>query len=276
MGASPCILAGSAGPLFAIHITPENAELRRQEGVLYLPPFAEEMNRCRRMASMLARFLAERGFGVLILDLFGTGDSAGNFEDARWEAWRGDAEAAVLWMAAQGYRRISLVGLRLGACLALPTATAPGMNDLLSRIVLWQPVTQGETFLNQFLRIRIAAGMSDAGDREKETVKALRRHLTGGAALEVAGYLLTPDIAAAIDKLDIGHLALDCDRPLTWIELGSGTEPGPASQRIIEWLGSGGIEVDARVLPGEPFWNIEETTLVPALWQETAAVLEGP
>ncbi len=276
MGASPCILAGSAGPLFAIHITPENAELRRQEGVLYLPPFAEEMNRCRPMASMLARFLAERGFGVLILDLFGTGDSGGNFEDARWEAWRGDAEAAVLWMAAQGYRRISLVGLRLGACLALQTATAPGMNDLLSRIVLWQPVTQGETFLNQFLRIRIAAGMSDAGDREKETVKALRRHLTGGAALEVAGYLLTPDIAAAIDKLDIGKLALDCDRPLTWIELGSGTEPGPASQRIIEWLGSGGIEVDARVLPGEPFWNIEETTLVPALWQETAAVLEGP
>lgn len=276
MGASPCILAGSAGPLFAIHITPENAELRRQEGVLYLPPFAEEMNRCRRMASMLAHFLAERGFGVLILDLFGTGDSAGNFEDARWEAWCGDAEAAVLWLAAQGYRRISLVGLRLGACLALQTATAPGMNDLLSRIVLWQPVTQGETFLNQFLRIRIAAGMSDAGDREKETVKALRRHLTGGAALEVAGYLLTPDIAAAIDKLDIGHLALDCDRPLTWIELGSGTEPGPASQRIIEWLGSGGIEVDARVLPGEPFWNIEETTLVPALWQETAAVLEGP
>ena len=29
-------------------------------------------------------------------------------------------------------------------------------------------------------------------------------------------------------------------------------------------------------LPGEPFWSIEETTLVPALWQETAAVLQGP
>ena len=276
MATSPCILTGQAGPLFALHVTPETAENARQDAVLYLPPFAEEMNRSRRMASLLARTLADKGLGVLILDLFGTGDSAGNFEEARWETWCADAETAFNWLADQGYRRISLVGLRLGACLALHTAGGLRNNDLLSQIVMWQPVAQGETFLNQFLRIRIAAALSEDGPGEKETVKVLRERLLDGETLEVAGYPLTPEMAAAIDALDIADLALGCAKPLAWLELGSGAEPRPASRKSIDRMSSSGIRVDARVIPGEQFWNIEETRLVPALWQETAAVLQRP
>ncbi len=276
MATSPCILTGHAGSLFALHVTSEAAKTAGQEAVLYLPPFAEEMNRSRRMASMLARTLADKGLGVLILDLFGTGDSAGNFEDARWETWCGDAETAFHWLGNQGYRRISLLGLRLGACLALKTADALRNNDLLSQIVMWQPVTQGESFLNQFLRIRIAAALSENGPGKQETVKVLRESLLDGETLEVAGYLLTPQMAAAIDALDIADLALGCAKPLAWLELGSGAEPRPASRKHLDQMGSSGIKVDVRVVRGEPFWSIEETTLVPALWQETAAVLQGP
>lgn len=276
MGVTPCTLIGPAGPLFAIHITPEDAEKRRDEAVLYLPPFAEEMNRSRRMATLLARALADEGLGVLILDLYGTGDSAGDFEEAGWSIWCQDVEAACLWLAEQGYRKVSLVGLRLGACLALQAATAAHLQNLLAHIVLWQPVASGETFLNQFLRIRIAAGLGETGGSEKESVKELRTRLSQGTTLEVAGYHLTSDMAAAIAALDLGELARTCGRPLTWLELGSGTDPSPASKRIIEGLYAGGLEVNARVLAGEPFWSIEETTLVPALWRETAAVLTGP
>jgi hypothetical protein len=104
----------------------------------------------------------------------------------------------------------------------------------------------------------------------------LRESLLDGETLEVAGYPLTSQMAAAIDALDIADLALGCAKPLAWLELGSGAEPRPASRKHLDQMGSSGIKVDVRVVPGEPFWSIEETTLVPALWQETAVVLQRP
>ena len=56
--------------------------------VLYLHPFAEEMNKCRPMLALTARQLAARGVQVLAVDLHGTGDSSGEFRDARLEQRR--------------------------------------------------------------------------------------------------------------------------------------------------------------------------------------------
>ncbi len=275
MGVTPCTLEGPKGSLFAIHVTPETTAANRGEAVLYLPSFAEEMNRSRRMAALSARELAARGIATLILDPFGTGDSAGNFEDASWQTWCGDTESACVWLTDRGYERISLLGLRLGACLALQAAAAPNVKAKISKAILWQPVLKGSTFLSQFLRIRVAAGLGNADTVDKETVKDLRAQLNEGHALEVAGYRLTSELAAAVDCLDFAELALAAGLPLTWCELGAGPEPSPASQNVIERLRAGGIEVDCRVVPGEPYWSIEETTLAPALWQETVAVLAG-
>ena len=48
------------------------------------------MNKSRRMAALQARAFAEMGFGVLQIDLFGCGDSSGDFSDARWDIWKQD------------------------------------------------------------------------------------------------------------------------------------------------------------------------------------------
>lgn len=58
--------------------------------VLYIHPFAEEMNKSRRMAARQARLLASSGFCVLQMDLLGCGDSSGVFEDATWDLWLKD------------------------------------------------------------------------------------------------------------------------------------------------------------------------------------------
>ena len=50
--------------------------------ILYIHPFAEEMNKSRRMAALQARALAKAGYAVLQLDLLGCGDSSGDFGDA--------------------------------------------------------------------------------------------------------------------------------------------------------------------------------------------------
>src|SRR5688500_5815022 len=58
--------------------------------VLLLPPFAEEMNKSRRMCALLARGLAADGWRVVRIDLLGCGDSAGSLRDASWEQWCDD------------------------------------------------------------------------------------------------------------------------------------------------------------------------------------------
>ncbi len=106
-------LAGSRGALFAVYHPPA-AGMTSRSGVLCAPPFAEELNKSRRMIAQQARRLAAAGFGVLIPDLYGTGDSAGDFGDARWEIWREDLARCAVWLRQRGHESLILWGVRLG------------------------------------------------------------------------------------------------------------------------------------------------------------------
>ncbi len=125
--------------------------------IIYIHPFGEEMNKSRRMAAMQARTFAAMGFGVLQIDLFGCGDSSGEFSDARWDIWKQDVSFARNWLENRISAPVSLWGLRLGALLALDFARSQA--ETIDRIILWQPVINGESFLNQFLRLRMANEM---------------------------------------------------------------------------------------------------------------------
>ena len=65
---------------------------------MYFPPFAEELNKSRRMVSMQARQFCHTAYAVLIVDLFGTGDSEGNFGDTDWEILQNDMCVALRWL----------------------------------------------------------------------------------------------------------------------------------------------------------------------------------
>src|SRR5215469_17330088 len=98
-------LPGPAGDLFAIYHSPAPSTRDRGD-VVYVHPFAEEMNHSRHLISTLARQLSRYGLGVLMVDLYGCGDSAGDFAEARWETWKEDVAAAVRWLHGRGRRRI--------------------------------------------------------------------------------------------------------------------------------------------------------------------------
>ena len=141
----PFFLAGAAGPLFCLQLAPAPGMTPRG-ALLYLPPFAEEANRSRRMAVLQARRLAARGWPVLLLDPFGTGDSAGAFHEARWELWLADAARAAAWLATRWPGgSVTLWGLRLGALLApasrrlLDAQPAAGGPHLASQAVAGEP-----------------------------------------------------------------------------------------------------------------------------------------
>ncbi|HEX3544845.1 MAG TPA: alpha/beta hydrolase, partial [Candidatus Acidoferrum sp.] len=114
-------LSGTAGNLFAMYYPPKETDADPGD-VLYVPPFAGEMFASRNLIAAVARNLASAGMGVLTVDLFGCGDSDGDFSDARWEIWRDDLAAAVAWLQEQGRDRLILWGLRLGALLAMDFA----------------------------------------------------------------------------------------------------------------------------------------------------------
>jgi exosortase A-associated hydrolase 2 len=267
----PVTLDGVDGPVFAIHHPPERTQ-RISRSVLYLPPFAEELNRSRRMAALQARSLAAVGIGTLVLDPYGCGDSGGDFRDARWQTWRDDTARAVLWMRQRGYETVALLGLRLGALLALDVAG--GSAQRIDHVVLWQPVLRGEQMVTQFLRLRLAADLS--GDtRTRDNTLEIRRSLATEKTVEIAGYDLHHDLVSAIDKLKLADLGIACKAPIDWIEVVSqpSQTPSPAHEQIIGRWRQAGIELKQHRAVGDPFWALQETTIAPAVLSLTSEIL---
>lgn len=233
--------------------------------VLMLPPFAEEMNMSRRMTYLTGRAFAAAGYGFLALDLTGTGESSGDFADARIDIWQDDARAGLTWLHDKTGHAPILMGLRAGALLAASLqAEAP--------LVLWQPVGNGETMINQFLRIRIAAALT--GNAEKETTKGLRALWQAGDGVEIAGYEISPALADGFDALRLADMAPPADTPIIWIETGSEERgPSPASQRVIDAWSEKSVKMRTHLCPGDPFWTIQETTTAPAMIDVTLNAL---
>ena len=274
----PFFLDGADGPLFSIHYPPA-AEGTPRGALLFVPPFAEEMNRARRMVVLQARRLAALGFHVLLLDLYGTGDSAGDFGETRWEGWLKDVGHAKQWLGEQSGLPVTLWGLRTGCLLAAEYQRQNEENP--SHLLFWQPVANGQLFLTQFLRLKIAAAMSagaEGGEEKGPGTKALRQGLLDGQALEIAGYDLSPGVARGLDAARLGKAAPVAGSSAIWLEVGQAEDSSlpPASQAVVEAWREAGVEVLASKISGSSFWSIEETTLVPALWQKTEEALLAP
>src|SRR5687768_14938162 len=131
-------IAGSRGRLLAVVRRPSAAACN---AVLIVPPFAEEMNKSRHLFTEIADALIESGVATVVVDLFGTGDSEGEFSDADWTVWKSDLAAAVQWARSQQITITKLLAVRLGCALGCEAARDNGWK--LERSLLWQPVVSG-------------------------------------------------------------------------------------------------------------------------------------
>jgi exosortase A-associated hydrolase 2 len=270
--AQPFFLDGEAGVRFCLYHPPAGNSCRG--AVLYVHPFAEEMNKSRRMAALQARELAELGFGVLQIDLYGCGDSSGDFGDARWDIWKRDLALAQRWLADKHAMPLHLWGLRLGALLALDYAA--GAAAAPASLALWQPVLSGKVFLTQFLRLRVANAMlSDDKDAGSGTA-ALRAQLDAGQTLEIAGYDLAPGLAAAIDALDLAKMA-PASGPVHWFEVVPAADRPlpPGAARVSAAWATSGTDLHTHLVACPPFWATQEITESPALLQATSSLFSA-
>lgn len=240
--------------------------------VVYVHPFAEEMNKARRMAAMQSRALADSGLAVLQMDLLGCGDSAGDFGDASWDAWVADVQAACV-LARELFGRdwpraacppMWLWGLRAGSLLAC--AASAGMPETIN-LLFWQPTPVGKAVLQQFLRLKVAAAMGQA--EGKSVSEQLRADLSAQRHVEVAGYRLGPRLASGLERAVLEPPVLA--GRLLWMETSARDDLSllPASQGVIARWKAAGLHVQSHVAAGPAFWNTVEIEDAPALLSAT-------
>ena len=272
--------------------------------VLYIHPFAEEMNKARRMAALQSRALAQAGFSVLQIDLHGCGDSSGDFGDASWQGWVDDVLQGCQWLRARaGCKATSgaittvipgvktsampgktfndgvpdvplwLWGLRAGCLLAVAAA---GQMRQPCHFLFWQPPTSGKLLLQQFLRLKVAGELM--GGQAKGVMQAMRQQLAEGESVEIAGYMLGPDLANGLEQALLAPphkvTTLPAQR-VAWFELSTREDASlsPVSAQAISQWQSAGFQVSSACVPGPSFWQTTEIEDAPALIEATLKAL---
>lgn len=263
--------ASGGGQRFCLH-HPAEGPLKRGQ-MLYLHPFAEEMNKSRRMAALQARTLAQAGYEVLQLDLLGCGDSSGDFGDASWEAWVEDALLGCRWLRDQAPPApLWLWGLRAGCLLA---TAALGRLETPAHLLLQQPPASGKPLLQQFLRLKVAGEMLDGAG--KGAMAGLRESLERGEAVEIAGYRLAPALAQGLEAAKLEPPPRAAPARLIWLELSSRPEAQwtPVAQQGQQRWREAGWQLEAELVPGPAFWQTSEIEEAPGLLATSLRALEA-
>lgn len=264
----PFFLPASGGQRYCLlHLPPPG---RRARGaIVYVHPFAEELNKSRHVSAAQARVFAAAGYCVLHIDLFGCGDSDGEFDEARWDIWHNDLHLACAWLAQRVDGPLTVWGLRLGALLALDFANRAPLP--LARLLLWQPELDGRRSIDRFLRLRLASNMLAGGTREAPG--QARAALENGASVEVAGYLLAPALALAIDG--VSAAALLPTVPVYWLEYQAPQQactpmlPSLPSPALAQQWREQGAAVHVASFGDGPFWHSGELLACPQLLDAT-------
>jgi alpha/beta superfamily hydrolase len=243
---NPFFFGRSARQLFGAYDPAESQN--RDQAIVLCPALGDDYLFAHPSYRLLARQLAGAGFDVLRFDYLGTGDSAGDFEDASQEQWLEDIQSAITEARDLSQAsRVGLVGLRYGASLA---ATVARDNPDVEHLVLWDPIISGERYLDEIGAASIepsnevdAAGVvmtaSIRADIAKVTIDSFAAPLP--RTLITASGLTTSDSDALLSHLKAQHV--DCmlehspDEPV-WRErrVGAGALSVATVRGILSWL----------------------------------------
>ena len=136
----------SSKKLLGIYTPPSTTPVN-DVAVLLCYPFGQEYMRAHMAFRQLASMLSRQGLPTMRFDYYGTGDSYGESNEIALSVWQENIQLAIDELKSMvGCSQIYLVGLRLGAAIA---AKVSAVRTDVKRLVLWDPIIQGEAYLEE-------------------------------------------------------------------------------------------------------------------------------
>jgi alpha-beta hydrolase superfamily lysophospholipase len=162
-------------------------------GVVLVHPLGPEYVPAYPALQQLALRLSRAGVHVLRFDLYGAGDSGGELGEGALSDWQDDLQLAAEELRAMAnVRQVTLVGLRLGATLAV-LAQRAGLHA--DRLALWAPVLHGAGYLAEL------RALEDAYTRH--ALPAPREAVARGPRFEVLGCPISEALEDELSALDL-------------------------------------------------------------------------
>jgi pimeloyl-ACP methyl ester carboxylesterase len=245
---------GACRHLFGVRDDP-STDTNRIGAVVLCYPYGQDYLYAFRPFRALATRLARRGFSVLRFDYTGTGDSAGDIEDASVQQWTSDVADAIKEMRLEGHASVSVVGFGLGATLG---ATAAVRYGAVANLVLWEPVIDGAEYLFE-LRARHRRWVERVAQELPHSRKLLTTH-------DLLGSRLTQTLRTDLERLSARSLKSRPARDILII----GTEERAADVELACRLRELGANAEVRrlqdqtlpsMIPGEPLGAVPSRIL---------------
>jgi len=189
---NPFYFGTSAKPLYGVYHPPRGGEAR-DHGVVLCYPMGQEYMRAHRAFRQLALLLSKRKFHVMRFDYYGTGDSAGDDEAGDLDQWTEDISTAVDELRdTANVKRVSLIGLRVGAALATDLCAR---RDDIDSVVMWDPIWDGRRYLEELLECNRG--------RPEYDIDRARAMLDGPESIGIMGFPVTARMRSGLHRLDL-------------------------------------------------------------------------
>ncbi len=193
---NPFYFGNPEKPLFGVYHPPKiQQNLNGNKGVLLCYPQAREYEMTHWAMRRLADMLSKAGVHVLRFDYSGTGDSAGNYSSGSLTQWKADIRIAMNELKDTAWvKKVSLVGLRLGATLAALVAEETEVENL----VLWDPVVNGKDYMKELRNIQKDLSLSPY-----YLPKFASNGLNGNGPGQLLGYPSSHELDSSIEEIDL-------------------------------------------------------------------------
>lgn len=254
--ATPAVVRGPEG--FNAASTPQ----RCSHGLVFIPPLLEEMNRSRRLLTLLTSALAAQDCLTLLPDLPGTGESGQSLADTRWDDWLDSIADCMDWMAARA-TALQLCGLRGGALVAQAALGRDFAGNRQMAFTALAPVRSGTHHVRHWLRVRTAASREIGPE---VTMDALKTQISNGQPVQLAGYDCPAGLLQMLETQVWRPDVLEGRRTLL-IDVGQAASAG---------LPVTSDQLPAQIIDGPQVWQLAEPPEPADLATRLAALLANP
>ena len=231
-----------------------------RSAVLVVHPFAEEKKFSHRVLVELARALAAKDIATLRFDLSGEGDSSGDSESATLGAWLADIASARAELAKRFPDvPLAILGLRLGATLALASAvaemgTVPQQRGQSPFLVLWEPILSGAKYIDEILRRRMIKEMMTTG--KKATGRdAVLAQIEADGFLDLDGLAIGKTLLSDISALDAKTLAARFSGRALLVQIAFNARVSPALEELASTMRAAGAKAEAVGVKEQVIWD---------------------